>query len=127
MKRNIVTVGTAGLTLLLFLGSASVRAQSHDKHKILLEADLKPGEVLRYELDAAGSFLPIADASGAILTPARGPCDYSLTAIVTLRPQSPDKDGNTPVEARYSETRVTSADDDDVENVGPCDGESLQR
>jgi len=26
-----------------------------------------------------------------------------------------------------SETRVTSADDDDVENVGPCDGESLQR
>jgi len=31
-----------------------------------------------------------------------------VAAIVTLRPQPPDKDGNTPVEASYSEARVTS-------------------
>jgi hypothetical protein len=79
-----------------------------ERHKILLQADLKAGQVLRYELEAAGSFLPIADASGAILSPPRGPCDYALAAILTLRPQAPDKDGNTAVEARYSETRVTS-------------------
>src|SRR5579864_383287 len=78
------------------------------QHKILLQAELKPGMVLRYELEAAASFVPVADASGAILTPPRGPCDYALSAIVTLRPQAADKDGNTPVEARYSETRVTS-------------------
>ncbi len=78
------------------------------KHRILLQAELKPGQVLRYELEAAGSFLPIADASGANLFPPRGPCDYSLAAIVTLRPQAADKDGNTPVEATYSDTRVTA-------------------
>jgi hypothetical protein len=78
------------------------------QHKVLLQAELKPGMVLRYELEAAASFVPVADASGAILTPPRGPCDYALSAIVTLRPQAADQDGNTPVEARYSETRVTS-------------------
>jgi hypothetical protein len=78
------------------------------QHKLLLQADFKPGEVLRYELEAAGSFLPIADASGANLFPARGPCDYAMAAIVTLRPQPADKDGNIPIEATYSETRVTS-------------------
>lgn len=77
-------------------------------HKLLLRADLKPGDILRYEVEAAGSFLPTADASGANLFPPRGPCDYSLAAIVTLRPQGHDKDGNTPVEATYSETRVLS-------------------
>ena len=103
----------AGLALLFFgTGRAEVRAQAQSpttQQKNLLRADLRPGEVLRYELEAAGSFLPVADASGAILAPPRGPCDYALAAIVTLRPQEPDKDGNTPVEARYSETRVTSA------------------
>jgi hypothetical protein len=109
MKRHLVIFGTASLALLFCAGAADMPAQSRPApHKILLEADLKPGEVLRYELEAAGSFLPIADASGAILTPPRGPCDYALAAIVTLRPQAPDKDGNIPVEARYSETRVTS-------------------
>lgn len=76
--------------------------------KLLLEADFKPGETVRYELEAAGSFVPIADASGAILTPPRGPCDYALSAIVTLHALNSDKDGNTPIEARYSDTRVTS-------------------
>ncbi len=90
-------------------GVAPMHGQSRTgQHKVLLRADVKAGEVLRYELEAAGSFLPIADASGAILAPARGPCDYALAAVVTLRPQAPDKDGNTPVEAKYSETRVTS-------------------
>jgi hypothetical protein len=79
------------------------------RHKLLLRAQVKPGEVLRYELEAAGSFLPIADASGAILSPPRGPCDYRLAAIVTLRAEAADKDGNIPVEAMYSQTRVTSA------------------
>ena len=83
-------------------------AQTSARNKIVLHADFKPGEVLRYELEAAASFLPIADASGAILTPPRGPCDYALAAIVTLRPQAPDRDGNIPVEATYSETRLTS-------------------
>jgi hypothetical protein len=108
---SIFVFVTVGLALLFCAGPgvARMHAQSRTgQHKILLRADVKAGEVLRYELQAAGSFLPIADASGAILAPARGPCDYALTAVVTLRPQAPDKDGNTPVEARYSETRVTS-------------------
>lgn len=112
MKRPFSVVATVTLAL-LFCGPSAVSQQAQSQaasaqHKILLRADLKPGEVVRYELEAAGSFLPIADASGAILTPPRGPCDYALAAIVTLRPQNPDKDGNTPVEARYTETRVTS-------------------
>jgi len=109
MKRHVIIFGTASLALLFCARPIRLHAQSRPApHKILLEAVLKPGEVLRYELEAAGSFQPIADASGAILTPARGPCDYALAAIVTLRPQAADKNGNTPVEARYSETRVTS-------------------
>lgn len=78
------------------------------QYQVLLQAEVRPGEVVRYELDAAASFLPIADASGAILNPPRGPCDYAMSAIVTLRPQAADQNGNIPVEARYSETRVTS-------------------
>ena len=106
MKRPLTILGIASLALLFCVGP---QAQSRAaQRKILLQAEIKPGEVLRYELEAAGSFLPIADASGALLNPPRGPCDYALSAIVTLRPQAPDKDGNTPVEARYSETRVTS-------------------
>src|SRR5260370_3840261 len=109
MRRLHSIFVNVSLALLLCGGAAVVQAQSRTgQHKVLLKADLKPGEVLRYELEAAGSFLPIADASRAILTPPRGPCDYALAAIVTLRPQASDKDGNTPVEARYSETRVTS-------------------
>ena len=109
MNRHLFIFESASLALLFCARPPDMRGQSRPApHKILLEADLKPGEVLRYELEAAGSFQPIADASGAILTPARGPCDYALAAIVTLHPQAADKNGNTPVEARYSETRVTS-------------------
>jgi len=102
-----------GLAMLLFVAGTRIVVQAQSKpasapHTMLLQAEVKPGEVLRYELEAGASFLPIADASGAILTPARGPCDYAMSAIVTLRPQAADKDGNTPVEARYSETRLTS-------------------
>jgi len=109
MKQLLAIFGTASLAFLLGMGPAHMHAQSRAaQRKILLQAEVKPGQVLRYELEAAGSFLPIADASGAMLTPPRGPCDYALAAIVTLRPQAADKDGNTPVEATYSETRVTS-------------------
>ena len=76
--------------------------------KLVLQAEVKPGEVLRYQLEAAGSFLPTANTSGAILSPPRGPCDYLISAIVTLRPQTTDKDGNLPVEARYTDTRIIS-------------------
>jgi hypothetical protein len=109
--QRLNSIFVTSLALWFCAGTAVVRTHAQSRageHKLLLRADLKPGEVLRYELEAAGSFLPIADASGAILTPARGPCDYALAAIVTLRPLAPDKDGNTPVEAKYSETRVTS-------------------
>jgi hypothetical protein len=105
MKRLFFTFG--GTYLVLFAAVCS-HSQAKPGEKILLQAEVKPGDVLRYELEAAGSFLPITDSSGAILTPPRGPCDYALAAIVTLRPQPADKDGNTPVEARYSDTRVTS-------------------
>src|SRR5580693_1682941 len=112
MRRlNPIFILVTGLALFFSVGPAVARVHAQSRtsqHRLLLQADLKPGEVLRYELEAAGSFLPIADASGAILSPPRGPCDYALASIVTLRPQAPDKDGNTPVEARYSETRVTS-------------------
>jgi hypothetical protein len=109
MKRHFILGGIAALALSYSSKPTPVLAQSAaGQHKVLLSAEFKPGDVLRYELEAAGSFLPIADASGAILTPARGPCDYALAAIVTLRGLGADKDGNTPVEARYSETRVTS-------------------
>ncbi len=116
MKRfSILAITGLALLFLILAGPAAVRMQAQGpapatpgRHKVLLRATVKPGEVLRYELEAAGSFLPIADASGAILSPPRGPCDYALSAIVTLRPQAPDKDGNIPVEAMYSHTRVTS-------------------
>src|SRR5271165_4058343 len=108
MNRNTSILATA-IALLLTVPTAHLHAQSQAaQRKILLEADLKAGEVVRYELEAAASFLPIADASGAILSPPRGPCEYALAAIVTLHPLAADKDGNTPVEARYNETRVTS-------------------
>jgi hypothetical protein len=109
MKRHLIIFGTVSLALFLGLGPASMHAQSRgNQHQILLEAQLQRGQILRYELEAAGSFLPIADSSGAMLNPPRGPCDYALAAIVTLRPQAADQNGNTPVEANYSETRVTS-------------------
>jgi len=100
-----------GLTLVFCTGGTVQSAHSQTRpssQKTLLWAEMRPGQVLRYEVEAAGSFAPIADASGAILTPPRGPCDYSLAAIVTLRAQDPDKDGNTPVEATFSEARFTS-------------------
>src|SRR5579864_4240693 len=113
MKRFRIFVITVALLLLLLARPAGVCTHAEAsaapaQPKLLLRATVKPGEVLRYELEAAGSFLPIADSSGAILSPPRGPCDYALAAIVRLRPQTPDKDGNTPVEATYSQTRVTS-------------------
>lgn len=87
--------------------SAQARAQSGSR-PVELRAELKPGDVLRYELEASASFLPQADIRGAGVKQPWGPCDYALAAIVTLRPRAVDKDGNTPVEATYSETRVTS-------------------
>jgi len=113
MNRKLLNLATAGLALILAAGTAPPRLAAQTRapsapRKLLLHADVKPGEVVRYELEAAASFLPIADASGANLFPPRGPCDYALAAIVTLRPQAADKDGNFPVEARYSQMRVTS-------------------
>ena len=110
MKSFVSILGGGVVLLVCGLGFVPANAQlpTSAQNKILLHADWKPGEVVRYELEAAGSFLPITDSSGAILTPPRGPCDYALAAIVTLRPQAPDKDGNVPVEARYSESRATS-------------------
>src|SRR5438105_8712386 len=85
MRRLHSIFVNVSLALLLCAGAAVVHAQSRTgQRKVVLRAELKPREVLRYELEAAGSFLPIADASGAILTPPRGPCDYALAAIVTL-------------------------------------------
>jgi hypothetical protein len=86
---------------------AQARTQSSSR-PVELRAELKAGDVLRYELEASASFLPQADIRGAGVKQPWGPCDYSLAAIVTLRPRAIDKDGNTPVEATYSETRVTS-------------------
>jgi len=108
MKRHCIIYGIALLVLWAGTGRLSLQAQNRAPHKVMLEAELKPGQILRYEVEAAGSFLPISDAVGAMLNPPRGPCDYALASIVTLRSQSPDKDGNIPVEARYSETRMTS-------------------
>src|ERR1700676_1571410 len=89
------------LTLCAAFANVHLHAQSamQPTHKLPLQAQVKPGETLRYELEAAGSFVPVADASGAILTPPRGLCEYSLAAIVTLRPLAPDNDANIPVEA----------------------------
>jgi hypothetical protein len=111
MRRALTISDAVFLALVGIWSGAWLQAQARPaavQNKILLRAEVRPGEVLRYELEAGAAFLPIADASGAILTPPRGPCDYAMSAIVTLRPQAADKDGNIPVEARYSETRVTS-------------------
>jgi len=103
---------TLSIIFASLIGASGLCAQSNAprpaSHKILLHADFKPGDAIRYELEAAGSFLPVADASGAILSPPRGPCDYAMSAIVSLQALDPDKDGNIPIEAKYSETRVTS-------------------
>jgi hypothetical protein len=113
MKRLASIFVVTGVALLFSAGPVVARPQAQStatpaRHKLLLRATVKPGEILRYELEAAGSFLPVEDASGAILSPPRGPCDYAMTAILTLRPQVPDKDGNIAVEATYSKARVTS-------------------
>jgi hypothetical protein len=108
---NTIFANTAlALTLCAAFANVRLHAQSAmQPSKLTLQAQVKPGETLRYELEAAGSFVPVADASGAILTPPRGLCEYALAAIVTLRPLPPDNNANIPVEARYSETRVTSS------------------
>jgi hypothetical protein len=111
MSRMAFNSMNAAVAALALLTAVRVGAQSRSasaEHKILLQAELKPGEVLRYELEAAGSFIPTADASGAILSPPRGPCDYLLSTIVTLTPLAADKDDNTPVEASYSDARIVS-------------------
>src|ERR1700683_3862456 len=92
MKKVASILGAGGLALLICgMGFVPANAQSQPttQNRILLHADWNPGEVVRYELEAAGSFLPITDSSGAILTPSRGPCDYALAVIVALRPQAP--------------------------------------
>ena len=87
---------------------ASPALEGYGSRPVALRAKLRPGDVLRYELEASASFLPQADIRGASVKLPWGPCDYSLAAIVTLRPRAVDKDGNIPVEATYSETRMTS-------------------
>src|SRR5258708_19946878 len=106
MKRTLcIFVHTALAVMLCTPSVTRVDAQAASApHKLMLHADLKPGDVLRYELEAAGSFVPVADASGAILTPPRGLCEYALAAIVTLRPQDPDKDATIPSQPPYTET-----------------------
>ena len=113
MRRALTIFASTSVSLCFCLGPATARLSAQARaipvpRKILMHTDLQPGDVLRYELEAGASFLPTADASGANLFPMRGPCDYSLAAIVTLRPQAPDRDGNTPVDARYNDARVTS-------------------
>jgi hypothetical protein len=109
MQRSLRKFAVAAITLAMCATAAvCASTQATAPQPLPLRAELKPGEVLRYELEVSASFLPQADTPGAILNPPRGPCDYSLSAIVTLRPQPADKDGNTPVEATYSEGRVTS-------------------
>jgi hypothetical protein len=97
-----LTLGMA--TFAYATGQTSAKSAS-----IVLHAGFTPGEVLRYELEGSASFLPQPDVEGATVMTPRSPCDYALAAIVTLRPQPADKDGNTPVEAAYSEVRLTSA------------------
>ncbi|HUA15479.1 MAG TPA: hypothetical protein VMG31_09285 [Verrucomicrobiae bacterium] len=105
---SILAAAGPALLLVASLGASVFAQQSRPGPKILLQAEWKTNETVRYELQAGASFLPIADVTGAALFPPRGPCDYSLAAVVTLRALAPDKDGNTPVEARYTDTRVTS-------------------
>ena len=70
MRVFLSIFANAALALTLCAGGAVVRLHAQAApapHKLLLHADLNPGDVLRYELEAAGSFVPVADASGAIL------------------------------------------------------------
>jgi hypothetical protein len=106
MTATALLLGVA--TVSFAAGQATAKNAASASRTVVLRAELKPGEVLRYELEGSVSFLPQAETLGAEVSPPRGPCDYSLAAIVTLRPRPADKDGNTPVEATYSEARVTS-------------------
>jgi hypothetical protein len=113
LKQPLSTVASITLMLLSsigpFLASSYAQTAKDPDHPILLRAEIKPGEVLRYELQGTASFLPQQEtAQWKLVDPAVGPCDYAVTAIVTLRAQPPDKDGNTPVEATYSDVLLTS-------------------
>ncbi|HLW85936.1 MAG TPA: hypothetical protein VKR60_12035 [Candidatus Sulfotelmatobacter sp.] len=109
MKRRLSIV----VAILVCAGPSALRLHAQtvspaSARAVSLYAELTSGDVLRYELEASASFLPQADIRGAAVRAPWGPCDYSLAAIVTLRPRAVDRDGNIPVEATFSEARVTS-------------------
>jgi hypothetical protein len=74
---------------------------------VSLRSSLREGEVLHYELEASSSFLPRL-ATGYTTTPPMGPCQFALSSNLTLRVRSTDRNGDTPVEAEYTGTRLTN-------------------
>src|SRR5258708_12349459 len=103
MKRTLsIFVNTAVSLMLCASYATHLDAQAASApHKLMLHADLKPGDFLRYELEAAGSFVPVADASGAILTPPRGLSESPLPATVTFPPQVPLQHAHIPLIPHY--------------------------
>jgi hypothetical protein len=74
---------------------------------VSLQGSWRPGEVLHYELEVGSSFLPRL-SSGYTVTPPIGPCQFTLSSNVTLRVRGTNENGNTPVEAAFTSTRLTN-------------------
>ena len=70
------------------------------------QARFLPGEALHYELEVHDSLLSQPEQGTQVLDPPA--CDYLLSAVLTLEPQTADKDGNTPVRASYANAKISS-------------------
>jgi len=58
-------------------GMAPLQKAAPANRAVLLRAELKSGQVVRYELEGSASFLPQSEAGGDF-TPSRAACDYSV-------------------------------------------------
>jgi hypothetical protein len=74
---------------------------------VSLRGSVRAGEVLHYELEVGSSFLPRL-TTGYTTSPPMGPCQFAISSNLTLRVGSRDRNGNTPVEAEYTGTRLTN-------------------
>ena len=98
---------SAGALLFLLACSCAGGQAAATGMPVPLRSSVRAGEVLHYELEVSSSFLPHL-TSGYITTPPMGPCQFALFSNLTLRVGSRDGNGNTPVEAEYSGTRLTN-------------------
>jgi hypothetical protein len=86
---------------------AIVPATYAEQGKVVLHGAFVPGEVLRFEIETHTSYQSDI-ANGYKTDPPLLPCDYSLSANLTLKAGPAEKNGNISVIARYERLLVTN-------------------